>query len=118
MATYIIKDLTTNVEFECTDDTYILDAAENAGIDSPYSCRAGSCSSCVALRIWGKVDQSDASFLTEEQKQDFILLCSAYPLSNCVIRSGEESLFGGPEEEIRNRLNRDRSVPVGVTYWF
>ncbi|WP_434497546.1 2Fe-2S iron-sulfur cluster-binding protein [Pectobacterium aroidearum] len=93
MAVYKVKDVATRTEIEVPDDVYILDAFEEAGVDLPYSCRAGACSSCVALRISGEVDQSDASFLDDIQKKYFVLLCSAYPQSDCVIKSGVEELL-------------------------
>jgi len=94
MAIYTIT-LTSGQSFTCPADTYILDAAEEAKIDLPYSCRAGSCSSCAGKITSGSVDQSDQTFLDDEQMAaGFALLCVSSPLSDCTIESRvEEQLY-------------------------
>ncbi|WP_224554644.1 2Fe-2S iron-sulfur cluster-binding protein [Pectobacterium versatile] len=74
----------------CSDDTYILDAAEEAGIDLPYSCRAGACSSCACKVISGEYDDSDQSFLNDSQRGTYILSCVTYPSSDMTITSHVE----------------------------
>ena len=70
----------------------ILEAAQAAGLDLPFSCGAGVCTTCAALVMEGTVSQEDSMGVSKElQDQGFALLCVAYPRSDLKIETGKEN---------------------------
>ena len=62
-----------------TGDESILDAAARAGIDLPFSCKAGVCSTCRTKLVRGQVTLTENYALEDwELEQGFILACQAH----------------------------------------
>ncbi|MEY2802971.1 MAG: hypothetical protein RL657_307 [Pseudomonadota bacterium] len=78
-------------EMHMQDDQRILDVALEAGLDLPYSCKAGVCCTCRAKVLEGQVHM-DKNFTLEEaeMKQGFVLSCQAKPCSASVVVSFDE----------------------------
>jgi ring-1,2-phenylacetyl-CoA epoxidase subunit PaaE len=63
----------------------ILDAGLKAGIELPYSCKSGVCSTCRAKLTAGEVDM-DVNFALEDYEvaRGFVLTCQSHPVTDRV----------------------------------
>lgn len=78
--TVLVDDEETT--FEMDSKLTILTAALKEGLDAPYSCQGGICSSCLAKVTDGKALMEKNSILSDaEIKDGFILTCQAHPIT-------------------------------------
>ena len=71
------------VTFEMSAKQSILEAALKQGIDAPYSCQGGICSSCLARVTKGSAQMKKNSILTDgEIAEGLVLTCQAHPTSS------------------------------------
>tara|TARA_R110001583_G_scaffold22614_2_gene84671 strand:+ start:1692 stop:2747 length:1056 start_codon:yes stop_codon:yes gene_type:complete len=78
--TIILDDEETT--FEMSKKKLILTAALDEGLDAPYSCQGGICSSCLAKVTEGKAIMDKNSILSEDEvNEGFILTCQAHPIT-------------------------------------
>ncbi|MGO4820106.1 MULTISPECIES: 2Fe-2S iron-sulfur cluster-binding protein [unclassified Flavobacterium] len=68
--------------FDMSQKQTILDAALKQGIDAPYSCQGGICSSCLARVTEGTAEMKKNAILTDKEiASGLILTCQAHPTS-------------------------------------
>ena len=78
--TVMVDDEETS--FDMSQKQTILDAALKQGIDAPYSCQGGICSSCIARVTEGTAEMTKNSILTDKEiASGLILTCQAHPTS-------------------------------------
>jgi ring-1,2-phenylacetyl-CoA epoxidase subunit PaaE len=89
--TVIIDGAARQYTLERTQEN-ILDAALKNGIELPYSCKGGVCSTCRAKLIEGEVDM-DVNFALEDYEvaRGFILCCQSYPATDKVVVDFDQS---------------------------
>ena len=82
----VIQDgLTRTFNIEKNKDS-VLDSALAQGIELPYSCKGGVCSTCRCKVTEGEVDM-DANFALEDYEvaRGFVLSCQSFPVSDRLV---------------------------------
>ena len=74
------------ITFSMPHEKSILEAALDYGMDAPYSCKGGICSTCIARLKEGKVEMKKNMVLTDGEIADnFILTCQSHPTTDTIV---------------------------------
>ena len=75
-----------NMNFSMDKDNNILDEALANGLDVPYSCQGGVCTTCMGKLEKGKIIMDDDQMLSDEEINDGLMLtCISKPDSDEII---------------------------------
>ena len=73
------------IKLEVANGKTLLDTLLDAGVDAPYSCTSGACSSCMAKVVQGEVKMEACFALDDDEVNDgYILTCQSHPVSKQV----------------------------------
>ena len=76
---------------EVPKDRYILHTAEKQGVELPFLCRNGACTTCAVRVISGEIYQPEAIGLSPElRKKGYALLCVSYARSDLEVETQDE----------------------------
>ena len=71
-----------DLEIDSSKEESVLDAAIRQGLDLPYSCKAGACSTCRGFLLEGEVSMKNSYSLTDGLLESgYLLTCQAFPLT-------------------------------------
>jgi ferredoxin len=72
-------------------DRYVLTSAERQGVDLPFACRNGACTSCAVRVVSGEIYQPEAMGLSPKlRERGYALLCVSYPQSDLEVETQDE----------------------------
>ncbi len=78
--TIVLDDETET--FIMKQNSSVLEAALKHGLDAPFSCQGGICSTCIARIKEGKAEMRKNQILTDEEiAEGLILTCQAHPIT-------------------------------------
>lgn len=82
--TIVLDGVTRSITIDKNKDS-LLDSALAQGVELPYSCKGGVCSTCRCKVVEGEVDM-DANFALEDYEvaRGFILSCQSFPVTDRV----------------------------------
>lgn len=107
----------SDLSFPCGPEESVLEAAQRAGLDVPYSCRRGVCVTCQGKVLAGSVAEGGSVRSTAAGGEPYqALFCSARPRSDLTVSPRRVARLpaAGQPREVAAQVFRKREVAPGV----